>query len=71
MADVEYTGTGLVDNKTEGQTGRLVITGRQDEEGVVAPAHLIGVATKMDGSRVKFKSEYYSLCISQIHIVSV
>ena len=43
MADVEYTGTGLVDNKTE--------------EGIMAPVHLNGVATKMDGTRVKFKSE--------------
>ena len=57
MADVEYTGTGLVDNKTE--------------EGIMAPVHLNGVATKMDGTRVKFISEYYSPCISQIHIVSV
>ena len=71
VGDVEYTGTGLADNKSGEKAGRLVITGLSlDEEGV-APVHLNGVATKMDDGHVIFKGEYYSPCISQELTINV
>ena len=79
MDDVEYTGTGLEDDKI-GRHGRVVITGLQDyvmaEKGLelgfgVAPVHLNGTADMMEDGRVRFKGEFYSPCLSQVQIINV
>ena len=51
--------------------GEMVIIGLQDDEGVVAPVHLNGVATRMDDGRVRFKGEFYSPCLSQVQTINV